>query len=135
MEFIPPLMLTILTFLFIIFILKKVEISYFKKIKYSQSDIHNIFKQYIVDETNKNKKKTQLSERLDKNSVNVVILEDKAYWVVNNIFYNASFINGKIDTETIKPIDTDILSKDDLDKMLLILDKLGDGNNDSSSTG
>lgn len=136
MEFILPLMLVVISFLLIISIFKKIEKLFFKTIQYRQSDIHKIFKKYLDNTTNKKEKRTQMSERLDKNSVSVVILDDKAYWVVNNMFYNADFISGEIKLETTMPIDTDSLSKEDLDKMLLILDKLGSGNNnDSGSAG
>lgn len=136
MEFIPPLLLVVISFFLIISIFKKIERLFFKTIQYRQSDIHKIFKKYLDNTTNKKEKRTQMSERLDKNSVSVVILDDKAYWVVNNMFYNADFISGEIKLETTMPIDTDSLSKEDLDKMLLILDKLGNGNNnDSGSAG
>jgi hypothetical protein len=135
MEFMPPLFLTLLIFYSIIIIVKKSEKIFFKQVKYRQSDIHNAIKQHFFLEKKVNKKQTQLSSRLDKNSMNVLILDDKAYWVTNNIFYNANFINGEIKTETIEPINTSNLSRKDLDKMLFILDKLGDEKkNDSGST-
>ena len=124
-----------MSFYFIVIFLKKIEKNFLKQTRYSQSYLHNMYKKYDTVTTTKVKKTTQLSERLDKNSVNVIVLDNKAYWVVNNIFYNADFINGAINTDTIEPINTDVLSKDDIDKMLFILDKLGDGkDNDSSGT-
>ena len=135
MEFIPPLMLSVFSFLLITYTFKKIEKIFFKKNKYRQSDVHKIFKKYPNSLPTKKQKTSQMLERLDKSSLNVVVWEDKAYWVVNNIFYSANFLNGQVDTETIKPIDTDGLSRKDLDQMLLILDKLGDGNNDSRSSG
>lgn len=135
MEFITPLILVLMVFSFIVWSFKKIEKIFFKQVKYSQSYLHNMFKQYDFVKTEKTKKVTQMSERLDKDSVNVIVLDNKAYWVVNNIFYNAEYIDGNINTETIEPINTDGLSRKDLDKMLLILDKLGDGNiNDSGGT-
>lgn len=135
MDFILPLILTVLTFLFVIIVLRKTEKIFLKQKKYSQTEIHNTFKKYHDIKKETEKKESQLSNRVDNNSINVVILEDKAYWVTNNIFYNADFVNGKVSTETIKPIDTSNLSKLEVDKMLFILDKLGDGKkNDSGST-
>ena len=38
---------------------------------------------------NKNKGKSQMKNLIDKDSVNVAILNNKAYWVHNNTFYTA----------------------------------------------
>lgn len=132
MEFITPLILLPICFYIVVVFLKKIEKNFLTKIKYSQSYFYNISKQYKVVKTEKIKKTSQLSERLDKSSISVVVLDNKAYWVANNIFYSANFIDGKVETDSIRPIDSNALSKEDLDKMLLILDKLGDGNNSDS---
>jgi hypothetical protein len=60
-----------------------------------------------------------------------------AYWTVDNVFYTANSINGRIDESTIKPIDMYSMSKKELKKMMDILDDLnkGVGPNDSSSAG
>jgi hypothetical protein len=72
---------------------------------------------------------------LEKNTVKVIFIEDKAYWVSNNIFYCAEAIGGNVNIDTTEPIDTNNMSKKDIDKMLFILDNLKNGkDNDSSST-
>ena len=68
--------------------------------------------------------------------IKVIVLDDQAYWVSNNTFYVAEAINGEIQLHTARPINTNGLSKKDLNKMLFILDSLKNGSkNDSSSTG
>jgi hypothetical protein len=68
--------------------------------------------------------------------IKVIVLDDQAYWVSNNTFYVAEAINGEIQRHTARPINTNGLSKKDLNKMLFILDSLKNGSkNDSSSTG
>ena len=135
MEFIVPAFLTFIGFCFTILVLKKVERRLFNNNKYRQSDIHKILKPILFTEKTNTNKQTQMDKMLEKNSVNVMIVDDKAYWVFKNVFYTAEFVNGDVDPETTKPIDTSDMSKEDIDKMLFILDKLGDGNrNDSSGT-
>lgn len=68
----------------------------------------------------------EIEEEYDK-SISVAYLEDKAYWVVNNIFYQADIVDGEIDTESSKPIDPFKMSSRDLMKMLFILDNLTEG--------
>lgn len=136
MEYIFPLLLTMLSFYSIIIVLKKIEKRVLKNIRYRQSDIRESIKPFISKQVNKAEKKTQMDKMLEKNSVNVMIIDNQAYWVFNNVFYTANFIDGNVDTESTKPIDTSNMSKKDMDKMFFILDKLGDGKtNDSSSSG
>jgi hypothetical protein len=80
---------------------------------------------------------TQSEKHIQKNMLKVVITEGKAYWILDNIFYTADAINGRVDENTIKPLDVENMSKKELDKMLSILDDLkqGVGPNDSGSTG
>ena len=67
-------------------------------------------------------KKSQALKHADKNSVKVVFIEDKAYWVANNIFYCAEVVGGNVNIDTTKPVDTNNMSKKDIDKMLFVLD-------------
>jgi hypothetical protein len=80
-------------------------------------------------------KKTQMDKMLEKNSVSVMVVDDQAYWVLNNVFYTAQFDDGNFNPEEAEPVDTSSLSKKDVEKMFFILDNLGDGNtNDSGSS-
>jgi hypothetical protein len=56
---------------------------------------------------------------------------------LDNVFYTADAINGRVDENTAKPLDVENMSKKELDKMLSILDDLkqGVGPNDSGSAG
>jgi hypothetical protein len=60
--------------------------------------------------------------------VSVAIIEDKAYWVVDNMFYQADLtIDGDIDKSSSRPIDAFQMSSKDITKMLFILDNLSEG--------
>ena len=59
--------------------------------------------------------------------LNIAIVEDKAYWVVNNTFYVAEIIDGEIDKSSTKPINAFEMSAKDIKEMLFILDNIVEG--------
>tara|TARA_R110000803_G_scaffold166778_3_gene230100 strand:- start:746 stop:1063 length:318 start_codon:yes stop_codon:yes gene_type:complete len=56
--------------------------------------------------------------------VHVAIVENKAYWVIGNMFYEADIVDGEVDRESSRQIDAFKMSSKDLNKMLHILDNL-----------
>lgn len=135
MEYVVPMLLTLLSLYTIIVVLKKIEKRILKTARYRQSDIREMLKPILFVSQNNVNKKTQMDKMLEKNAINVMVIDDQAYWVVNNIFYTAKFTDGGVDQDTATPIDVNSLSKTDMEKMFFILDKLGDGNtNDSGSS-
>jgi hypothetical protein len=104
---------------------------------YSQSNIHLMIKDFLPKTLyERPRQQSQSLKHVEKNTVKVIFIEDKAYWVNNNIFYCAEAIGGNVNIDTTEPIDTSSMSKKDIDKMLFILDNLKNGSNDdSSSTG
>lgn len=132
MEYIFPILLTLGCFCSIIVLLKKIERRVLKINKYRQSDIRKILKPALSISAKSINKKTQMDKMLEKNSVNVMVVDDQAYWVSNNVFYTSQFSNGNINLEEAEPVDTSSLSKQDMEKMFFILDSLGDGNKNDS---
>ena len=59
--------------------------------------------------------------------VSVAVVEDKAYWVVNNTFYVAEIVDGEIDKSSSRPVNAFEMSGTDIKKMLFILDNLTEG--------
>jgi hypothetical protein len=111
---------------------------FLNKNKYTQSSIYEMIKNVVPKQRfDKSKVITQSQKHIQKNMLRVVIAEGNAYWILNNVFYTANAINGRVDEETIKPLDIENMPTKELDKMLSILDDLkqGVGPNDSSSTG
>ena len=105
------------------------------KIVYRQSHIHEIIRN-IVPKNSINKTKhpsSQSKKHIEKNMIRVIMVEGKAYWVANSVFYVSETVNGDPDLETARPIDTDSMSKDEIDKMLFILDSLRSGVSDEGS--
>ena len=107
---------------------------YFAKIVYTQSDIHQIVKNFLPKDLFEVPKLiSQARKHVRKNTVRVLIIEDQAYWVHDNMFYMADTVDGLVNPETVRPVDTNNMSKRDIDKMLFILDSLRNGNSDDSS--
>lgn len=76
--------------------------------------------------------KTQSKMHHDKTNVKVIILDNQAYWIKDNIFYKAPIDGQSIDKESAEQVDTINMDRVQLDKMLFIMDKLREGTNDDS---
>jgi len=129
--------LTTIAFCAIIIIINKKRNKSFSKVLYRQSDMHNILKDIFFKDIFDDKVITSQSKIWkEKQTTRVVIINEKAYWVSNNMFYVGDTVDGKVRPETGKPLDTTKMSKKEVDKMLFILDNLKNGKlNDSGSAG
>ena len=109
----------------------------FSKTLYRQSDIHKLLKYFFsIRLPNNEGPSSQLTKRKEKNMTKVIFVDNKSYWVSENTFFVAESINGEIQSQTARPVNTNGLSKIDLNKMLFILDSLKNGSkNDSGSSG
>lgn len=76
--------------------------------------------------------KTQSTMHYDKTNIKVIIFDNNAYWIKDNIFYRAPLVNELIDKESAEQVDTIHMDKVQLDKMLFIMDKLREGISDDS---
>ena len=138
MKYLLVIGLTLLSYWSIIKISNKRRMIFLNKNKYRQSSIYEMVKDVVPKQRfDKPKVITQSQKHIQKNMLRVVIADGSAYWILNNVFYTANAINGRVDEETIKPLDIENMPVRELDKMLSILDDLkqGVGPNDSSSTG
>ena len=138
MEYLLIMGLTLLSSWSIIKISNKRNMIFLNKNKYRQSSIYEMVKDVVPKQRfDKPKVITQSQRHIQKNMLRVVIADGSAYWILNNVFYTANAINGRVDEETIKPLDIENMPTKELDKMLSILDDLkqGVGPNDSSGTG
>lgn len=129
--------LTILNVLAILIKGRKPKVS-LKKYVYKQSTLHQIAK--LVLPTNAEliaRRPTQYKNYIKHKTVRVITTpEGKAYWVKDNKFFWANVQDGEFDPDLGKEINTNELSKKEIDKLLFILDNLNRGmTNDSGSTG
>lgn len=106
------------------------------KIKYRQSNIHQIIGPFLPDLKLNDVKNTQSTKRLKESIIDVLITEDSAYWIHKNVFYKANVDDGHVDRSTASPVNTEDMSEEELKKMLKILDKLTDrSNNEGRGAG
>lgn len=78
------------------------------------------------------KVRTQSRMQHEKTNIRVIIFDNDAYWIKDNIFYKAPLVNELIDKESAEQVDTIHMDKVQLDKMLFIMDKLREGIEDDS---
>jgi hypothetical protein len=91
------------------------------------SDLIYFYKEDKVDKAFDSIVREAAEEVEDDEEINVAVVENKAYWVIQNIFYQADIVNGEIDKTSSKPIDAFDMSNGDIRKMLFILDHLAEG--------
>jgi hypothetical protein len=120
----------ILVLLFYVYVLINREKSN-KPIIVSQSMLQY---RYSNRNTKSRKLKTGSQSRMhyDKTNIKVIILDNNAYWIKDNIFYKAPLINELIDKDSAEQVDTIHMDKVQLDKMLFIMDRLREGMSDDS---
>jgi hypothetical protein len=105
------------------------------KFRYSQSHIHQIIKPLIPPPSKLKKQIDRQSfKHEEKTNIKVVIMDEKAYWVRGNKFYEADVDGRDIDKESAKVVDTMHMDRVQLDKMLFIMDQLRDGKKDDSGS-
>lgn len=75
---------------------------------------------------NSNSPKSQLDRIRKKNIIRVAVSGKKAYWVHDNVFYEADVVEGRINNQDAKPIDAHSLSSKELNRLLMILDSMQD---------
>ncbi len=81
------------------------------QLSYSQSSIHNIIKDFIPKRLfERPEVVSQSRKHTEKHMVKIIVLDNNAYWVKDNIFYTAKTKNGNIIDETVKPVDIENMS-------------------------
>ena len=122
------ILISVLTTLAIVAIInrKRSKRSSLRQIRYSQSTIYGLVKNTMPTNSElKNRKPSQSQLNMQEKLVRIVTAPDgKSYWVKDNKFYWAQIEGSEFDPSLGKEIDTTEMSKQDIDKLLIILDKL-----------
>jgi hypothetical protein len=122
---------TLVIFIFIVFLInKRNKRKQFFLIRYSQSHIHRILSPLLpqVEQISKISNKSSQSNNHFKNTnVRVLLVEGKAYWTKDNVFYVSDIVDGDVDKNNAQVVDTMGMDKVELDKMLFIIDQLRRG--------
>lgn len=139
MEYFITSIFTLLGSWFLIKLINKNKNKKFHRTLYKQSDMHKVLKKFFdqqIKYPGLESHSSQLTKRRERDTIKVIVVDEKAYWVSNNVFYVADAVNGNPIPESAEPLDTKQMSNKDVKKMLFILDNLNDGeNNDSGSAG
>jgi len=104
-------------------------------IEYSQSHIYELMKPYLPDMPPPDIGVTQSTNYLKQTYMRIMVVKDKAYWIKNNAVYVAEVVDGQVNKENARVVDTMAMSKVELDEMLFIIEKLREDENDSRGTG
>ncbi len=103
------------------------------KVFWSQSRSYELIKSAIdLAENGIPPKKlvSQASKLYDKTHIRIIIFNDSAYWIKDNVFYTAEVVDGNVDEASAKVVDTMTMDKVQLDTMAFIVDKLTEGTAD-----
>ena len=97
-----------------------------QKLSFSQSSLHKVIKDLLPSNAELRQPVISQARKHNKErNIRVIYTPDqKAYWVVRNTFYCADLIDGQFDPSNGKPVNTDGLSKKEIEKLLFILDNL-----------
>lgn len=108
------------------------------KIKRSQSYIFSLLSPEYNGHNNflRTPLNTQATDHLKKKEVKVVFHEDQAYWISNGTLLTADIINGQVDQNSTKRVDTMGVDKVELNKLSIIVEKLTEESvNDNRNSG
>lgn len=109
------------------------------KIRYTQSHVQMLLSPlrdyFPLGQDDEEPAKTQSKSYVEKSYVKVVISENNAYWIKDNALYTAEVIEGFVDKESSRRVDTMGMNKVELEKTMAIVEKLREGLDEDSGAG
>jgi hypothetical protein len=110
-----------------------------KPLKHSQSYIHQVFYGHLLASQHLPPLETQATKHLlsSHKETRVVIHDNEAFWILSNTLFTARLNHGEIDRDSTKIVDTMALDKVELNKLMIIVEKLTEGltENDNRNPG
>lgn len=137
MEYVVGSLVTLAVVVVVNIVLRVAEKQPTQTIRYSQSHIYSIMKP-ILDfvPLMGSFKETQASKYLQSLYIRVMVLENEAFWIKDNALYTANLVDGEVDKNTTRKVDTMTMNKVELEKTMFIVEKLREGqDHDNGSTG
>lgn len=123
---------SLLTVATALFLYKKNNINYVNNnVKISQSRTAELLRPFLVEKP-KVKKEKQSDIHNKKINIKVLIMDDRAFWIKNNIVYSAEVDNNEVVRNSTVEVDMIGLDKVELDKMMFIIDKLNERQEDDN---
>ena len=129
MEFLLGFVLaSAIIFLFRFFVIKNINQDKAWMIKYSQTRVHEIIKDYVPDHEFEIKRpNTQSQNHRNSMYTRVVFVENQAYWIKNNTLFVADMEEGLVDEQTTREVDTMGMDRVQLEKVIHIVEALTEG--------
>jgi hypothetical protein len=84
---------------------------------------------FLVEALTEEEEMHQPFNEEDENFIKVAIVEDKAYWVIQNVLYQADIIDEEIDKENASPVDAFSMDFKEVNQLMNILDNMQDWKN------
>jgi hypothetical protein len=101
-------------------------------VRYSQSHIYSVIAPMMFGFYGSIQKRSSQSYNYQEEAyIRVVIVDGKAYWIKENTFYTAEVVDGMVDKDSTKEVDTMSMNDVELKKMLVIVETLREGGNDA----
>ena len=117
------------------YLTKHVEDVSIGPIEYSQTHVYELVKPFIQQLPPPEISDTQAANFLKQTYMRIMVVNNKAYWIKDNIFYVANVVDGNVDKANATAVDTMAMSKVELDEMLFIVEKLREDSDDSRGSG
>lgn len=126
----------------IVFVMERLmrnnPISY-RALRYSQSHMHSLANNHQKAFHEIASLETQATKHFSNNNkeMKVVLHDDNAYWILNNTLFTAKLDGNEIDRDSTKIVDTMAIDKVELNKLMIIVEKLTEGapGNDNRNPG
>jgi len=107
-----------------------------KRIFMSQSYIDKLVEIEVVETFSsaltKPQIKTQASQHMEKTNIRVMVIDNQAFWIVEQKLYVADVVNGEVDNNTTRTVDTMNMNDVELKKTEFIVQKLTEGKGNDS---
>jgi len=97
------------------------------KVLATQSRTNELIKEMFMPNESFPVATSQAMKYFDSINLRILILEEQAYWIKNNSVFVAEVINGEIEKDTAKEVDTMAMDKVQLNKLMFIVEKLKEG--------
>jgi hypothetical protein len=97
------------------------------KLVVSQSNNNELLKKMFTLGESFPKATTQSTKHFDSVSIRILIVDSQAYWIKNNSVFMADVVNGEVEKDTAREVDTMAMDKVQLNKMIFIVEKLKEG--------
>lgn len=135
MEYFIGSITTIILIGVLAFVARRMPINEKISISTSQSYLFSLIgKDLIINDINRSRP-TQASKYLDQIFIKIIIVNDKAYWIKDNVFYVADTNGTDVDKATAKEVDIMSMDKVQLKEAMFIIDKLKEDSHDSWDSG